>query len=81
MNKLFYIFLSVLFVCSPAHARERPDEMERIKARTVEIFYGSTIRRDRVRDDSRYRHQRKPYCVTYKVTDEYGYVHYFEQCR
>lgn len=72
-----------LGICSPAMAHDQlPPEANNIKnPRKIERFVGDSIQNDRVRDYSRYRNHRRPYCVTHKVTDEYGYVHYFTQCR
>ena len=76
MKTVLFILLAVL-LSTPGYAEERKKERE-VK---IERFFNDSIRRDRARDDSRYRNQRRPYCVTYKVTDEYGYVEYFQRCR
>lgn len=89
MNKIIYTFAALSLISSPVYANNRdkePDpfeeEMRNIKIKSVREYSNSSIRFDRTRDDSRYRFQReRAFCVTRKVVDEYGYVHYFERCR
>lgn len=78
MNKILYTIIFASLICTPVYAQ---DEFENIRAKRVETYVNDSIKYDRARDDSRYRLKRRPYCVTKKVTDEFGYIHYFEICK
>ena len=89
MNKILYTLATLSLISSPVYANNRDkepnpfeEEMRNIRVKSVREYSNDSIQYDRTRDDSRYRFLReKAYCITRKVVDQYGYVHYFERCR
>lgn len=90
MNKIYLTLLPLALVTTPVYSHdtcsteqrvEETNGSERIRARKVEVF-PSNSRRSRSLEDYINRNPPAPrYCETKKITDEYGYVHYFQTCR
>lgn len=87
MNKIYYTLGFLALVSTPVYAHDtcsnqeqQSDQSEKIRPRKVETF-PSNSRRDRSFNDFLIKNARTPtHCVTKKITDEYGYVHYFQTC-
>jgi hypothetical protein len=96
MKNILYSIAAFCLVVSPAYAHENhsekpvqtkekdpfEDEMRNIRVKSVRTYTDNSIQYDRTHTPSRYKYfNPNPFCVTRKVTDEYGYVHYLTRCR
>ena len=81
MNKIYYTIGFLALVSTPVYAHDTcPNPSDTIRVKKVETF-PSNSRRDRSFQDFQTRNPRVPTnCVTKQITDEYGYVHYFQTC-
>ena len=94
MKNILYSIAVLSLAVSPAYSHENhthvnkkekdpfEDEMRNIRVKSVRTFTNNSIQYDRAHTPSRYKYfNPNPFCVTRRVTDEYGYVHYLTRCR